>query len=185
MFSIPLPGGGHRRCRDRCYRSGNKGLEKKPKFEMVVVPREQQIASCRCFWIQRGSVLFLTVMVRRLPYWCVVSYSPFLTNHFHLMDAGTTFDLSVTQGQQRAKSDICIEIGTNPPSSFLLFIAGNEEKVLVHWQDLQLPLLARVQPLARICCLFVASRPKSTAMVIAGRSVHLSTLFPGQAWTSR
>ena len=29
-------------------------------------------------------------------------------------------------------------------------------------------------------CLF-ALRPKSTAMVIAGRSVHLTTLFPGQA----
>ena len=27
---------------------------------------------------------------------------------------------------------------------------------------------------------FVALRPKSTAMVMAGRSVHLSTLFPGQ-----
>ena len=31
---------------------------------------------------------------------------------------------------------------------------------------------------------FVALRPKSTAMVIGGRSVHLTTLFPGQAWTS-
>ena len=33
-------------------------------------------------------------------------------------------------------------------------------------------------------CLFVcflALRPKSTAMVIVGRSVHLTTLFPGQA----
>ena len=31
-------------------------------------------------------------------------------------------------------------------------------------------------------CLFVALFvPKSTAMVIAGRSVHLTTLFPGQA----
>ena len=29
--------------------------------------------------------------------------------------------------------------------------------------------------------LFVALRPKSTAMVIAGRSVHLTTRFPGQA----
>ena len=29
-------------------------------------------------------------------------------------------------------------------------------------------------------CVF-ALRPKSTAMVIAGRSVHLTTLFPGQA----
>ena len=28
---------------------------------------------------------------------------------------------------------------------------------------------------------FVALRPKSTAMVIAGRSAHLTTLFPGQA----
>ena len=28
---------------------------------------------------------------------------------------------------------------------------------------------------------FVALRPKSTAMVMAGRSSHLTTLFPGQA----
>ena len=28
---------------------------------------------------------------------------------------------------------------------------------------------------------FVALHPKSTAMVIAGQSVHLTTLFPGQA----
>ena len=37
---------------------------------------------------------------------------------------------------------------------------------------------------ASIVCLFVcfvALRPKSTAVVIAGRSVHLTTLFPGQA----
>ena len=31
---------------------------------------------------------------------------------------------------------------------------------------------------------FVALRPRSTAMVIAGRSVHLTTLFPGQARAS-
>ena len=31
------------------------------------------------------------------------------------------------------------------------------------------------------CLFFVALRPKSTAMVIAGWSVHLTTLFPGQA----
>ena len=28
---------------------------------------------------------------------------------------------------------------------------------------------------------FVALRPKSTAMVMAGWSVHLTTIFPGQA----
>ena len=32
----------------------------------------------------------------------------------------------------------------------------------------------------RILFVFVALRPMSTAMVIAGRSVHLTTLFPGQ-----
>ena len=32
-----------------------------------------------------------------------------------------------------------------------------------------------------VCFVFVALRPMSTAMVIAGRSVHLTTLFPGQA----
>ena len=38
-------------------------------------------------------------------------------------------------------------------------------------------------PLDKFVCLFVfvALRPMSTAMVIAGRSVHLTTLFPGQA----
>ena len=37
--------------------------------------------------------------------------------------------------------------------------------------------------IALFVCLFVfvALRPMSTAMVIAGRSVHLTTLFPGQA----
>ena len=32
----------------------------------------------------------------------------------------------------------------------------------------------------KFVCLF-ALRPKSTAMVMAGWSVHLTTLFPGQA----
>ena len=35
--------------------------------------------------------------------------------------------------------------------------------------------------LKKVCFVFVALRPMSTAMVIAGRSVHLTTLFPGQA----
>ena len=33
----------------------------------------------------------------------------------------------------------------------------------------------------RLFVCFVALRPKSTSMVMAGRSVHLATLFPGQA----
>ena len=43
------------------------------------------------------------------------------------------------------------------------------------------PLKTRIIVLkCRLFVYFVALRPKSTAMVIAGRSVHLTTLFPGQ-----
>ena len=41
-----------------------------------------------------------------------------------------------------------------------------------------------ISPISTVNCLFVcfvAFRPKSTAMVTVGRSVHLTTLFPGQA----
>ena len=38
-----------------------------------------------------------------------------------------------------------------------------------------------VEVILEVLFVFVALRPKSTAMVIAGRSVHLTTLFPGQA----
>ena len=34
------------------------------------------------------------------------------------------------------------------------------------------------------CFVFYCLRPKPTALVMAGRSVHLTTLFPGQALTS-
>ena len=36
----------------------------------------------------------------------------------------------------------------------------------------------------KYCFVFVALRPMSSAMVIAGRSVHLTSLFPGQARAS-
>ena len=39
----------------------------------------------------------------------------------------------------------------------------------------------QVVKLVHCLFVFVALRPMSTAMVIAGRSVHLTTLFPGQA----
>ena len=39
-----------------------------------------------------------------------------------------------------------------------------------------------LSPCKRFVC-FVALRPKSTAMVMAGQLVHLTTLFPGQALT--
>ena len=39
----------------------------------------------------------------------------------------------------------------------------------------------KVNMLKYLFVYFVALRPKSTAMVMAGRSVHLTTLFPRQA----
>ena len=39
-----------------------------------------------------------------------------------------------------------------------------------------------IGPVKLFCLFFVALRPMSTAMVIAGRSVHLTTLFPGQTF---
>ena len=55
-----------------------------------------------------------------------------------------------------------------------------------HYIDAQgevLPTPHKKQRQLLLVCLFVfvALRPMSTAMVIAGRSVHLTTLFPGQA----
>ena len=47
------------------------------------------------------------------------------------------------------------------------------------WLIFAKPQLAEVISLLFFC--FVALHPKSTAMVIAGLSVHLTTLFPGQA----
>ena len=44
------------------------------------------------------------------------------------------------------------------------------------------PNYCHINGLCFVCLfVFVALRPMSTAMVIAGRSVHLTTLFPGQA----
>ena len=48
--------------------------------------------------------------------------------------------------------------------------------------DVMQPFLyCTVKPRYFLFVCLVALRPKSTAMVIAGRSVHLITLFPGQA----
>ena len=47
------------------------------------------------------------------------------------------------------------------------------------FNNIQHPVLNVHMTIKFVC--FVALRPKSTAMVMAGRSVHLTTLFPGQA----
>ena len=48
------------------------------------------------------------------------------------------------------------------------------------WCYLSTAIKAMVCLIVFVCLfVFVALRPMSTAMVIAGRSVHLTTLFPG------
>ena len=42
-------------------------------------------------------------------------------------------------------------------------------------------MVETVETLVFFCFFLFALRPKSTAMVMAGRSVHITTLFPGQA----
>ena len=51
----------------------------------------------------------------------------------------------------------------------------------VIWQYLPIDSIQIYQKFCLFCCLFVALHPKSTAMVIAGPSVHLTTLF---SWAS-
>ena len=200
MSSGPHHGGGRRarqrrrRRRRRQERTGNNYLEKAPKFETVVRPREQQMRvemplldssgptmapgssgaqcpipncsgdgskrhafECHLPAIFREELHGQEITRRRIgalsmiASWLLGDRATLrsLANYFHLMDAGTTFDQSVSQGQRRAMSDLCISIRTDPPSSFVMSQAGNEEWVLVHWQVV-LRLLARVQPLNRL-----------------------------------
>ena len=53
-------------------------------------------------------------------------------------------------------------------------------QVFMLWQIIIILSIENTVDFVLFVC-FVALRPKSTAMVIAGRSVHLTTLFPGQA----
>ena len=58
-----------------------------------------------------------------------------------------------------------------------------EHSLSFHYILVLLVIFTLIIKCIRVCFFvcFVALRPKSTAMVMAGRSVHLTTLFPGQA----
>ena len=78
---------------------------------------------------------------------------------------------------------LCKQFGRPPVKYF----TDRPKAVLLLWIFYVFSVFRLLCLCARLfmCALFVfvALRPKSTAMVIAGRSVHLTTLFPGQAWT--
>ena len=57
----------------------------------------------------------------------------------------------------------------------------NCRKLVILLMHIQVGLCGGTMLINGLFVCFVALRPKSAAMVIAGRSVHLTTLFPGQA----
>ena len=63
----------------------------------------------------------------------------------------------------------------------MLFLAAHD---LASWSSGKRVILWNQRTRVVVVVVFVALRPMSTAMVIAGRSVHLTTLFPGQALAS-
>ena len=79
---------------------------------------------------------------------------------------------------------LCKQFGRPPVKYF----TDRPKAVLLLWIFYVFSVFRLLCLCARLfmCALFVfvALRPKSTAMVIAGRSVRLTTLFPGQAWKS-
>ena len=76
-------------------------------------------------------------------------------------------------------------------SFLILFILINKDIMYVdferhrYWFNMKINVLLhlslRTFLVEKCLFIFVALRPMSTSMVIAGRSVHLTTLFPGQA----
>ena len=76
---------------------------------------------------------------------------------------------------------LCKQFGRPPVKYF----TDRPKAVLLLWIFYVFSVFRLLCLCARLfmCALFVfvALHPKSTAMVIAGRSVHLTTLFPGQA----
>ena len=56
--------------------------------------------------------------------------------------------------------------------NFQAFLLSDDHFQINHFENSETP---------SVFVYFVALSPKSTAMAMAGRSVHLTTLFPGQA----
>ena len=64
---------------------------------------------------------------------------------------------------------------------FCLLKSDRLRQVLLYQHDGLVLLNSLLKNFVCLFVCFVALRPKSTAMVMAGQSVHLTTLFPEQA----
>ena len=71
----------------------------------------------------------------------------------------------------------------NPQLHWLFHFSYDTQTCQIQSRSGELRLSKMKNSCACLFVCFVALRPKSTAMVMAGRTVHLTTLLPGQAWT--
>ena len=72
-----------------------------------------------------------------------------------------------------------VDEGRDDPNTTIRGPTSARQQTPLKWRFTVVTLM--VQHFVFCLFVFVALRPMSTAMVIAGRSVHLTTLFPGQA----
>ena len=79
------------------------------------------------------------------------------------------------------EEQFCEIILNQEKMSFKRFLIWSASGPDVRWSKTVYAILVEVIMGNIQVCLFDALRPKSTAMVMAGQSVHLTTLFPRQA----
>ena len=106
----------------------------------------------------------------------------FFSNHESLvyirkMFSSTGADIHGQLSASFASSDLSVNIRTKSVTKIRL-LSLKQSDLGLHCLSLRLQN-TKADDFYFIC--FVPLRPKSTAMVMAGRPVHLTTLFPGQA----
>ena len=98
----------------------------------------------------------------------------------HSLDQQIMHENEATQTPARTQMGSCfVQFRKYMQQAFIVFFyqnLKNQVKVIKNKSTLSV-----LPSLYWLLVGFVALRPKSTAMVIAGRSVYLTTLFPGQA----
>ena len=121
-----------------------------------------EISSVTCIWFLNNDVTTGTLEVN--------SFFPVLSLLSYLLDV---FDNQIANNMDRVQN-----IPRAVLSDRVHSVCIQNRKIV---QSLRSSLIRVHSVCFRWLVGFVALRPKSTAMVIAGRSVHLTTLFPGQA----
>ena len=110
---------------------------------------------------------------------CLQSLKQFFINvSFHIMCSQSYSDGSVLNRAIRVRLATSIWYGTLMKNCFKDW---SQSTIISNDQNASCSILVSQVGHELICFCFVALRPKSTAMIIAGRSLHLTTLF---SWAS-